>query len=181
MLLSVADADCKMLLSISGTRKTSIVCQMGRESSRARRRCCIADPLPHPGTPLPRGEIPSGRRAISSAGEQLLYTEKVGGSNPSSPICALPARVFDLHGLPLRHRAEAQVAACNHGVGRRRLDDGALVPRAAREWVVRLQLELLGLFVVAAGFGDATRVRARDARGFVLVRSGVEAGPRKGR
>src|ERR1700681_23227 len=37
MLLNVADADCKMLLSIAR--------QIGRESSRASRRCCIPDDI----------------------------------------------------------------------------------------------------------------------------------------
>ena len=30
-------------------------------------------------------------RAISSAGEHLVYTERVGGSNPSSPTTFLPS------------------------------------------------------------------------------------------
>jgi hypothetical protein len=93
MLLSVPEADCRMLLSISGTRKTSIDRQIGRVSSRASWRCIPAR-MPHPGSGLPRGEARrERRRAISSAGEQLLYTEKAGGSNPSSPTSRAPGRV----------------------------------------------------------------------------------------
>ncbi|BDE07775.1 hypothetical protein WPS_30510 [Vulcanimicrobium alpinum] len=51
MLLSVADADCITLLSISGIRKTSIVRQIGRLSSMAGPRRCIG------GVYRPRGAV----------------------------------------------------------------------------------------------------------------------------
>ncbi len=106
--------------------------------------------------------------AASDAGE--TSRQRLQHSHRTKPSLLRPARVLDLHALPLRHLAEAQVARRDHRIGRRRLDDGALVPRVAGEGIVRLQLELPRLLVVAAGFGDANGVRARDARGLVLVR-----------
>src|SRR5439155_16696974 len=55
------------------------------------------------------------------------------------------------------------------------------MPCLAGQGIVRLELELPGRLVVAAGLGDANGVRARDARGLVPVRDGVEAGPRERR
>src|SRR5262245_6005473 len=90
------------------------------------------------------------------------------------------ARVTDLDAFPFRPGPDAQVARRTHRV-RRGLDDRALVPGLAVHRVVRLQLELLRLLVEGAGLGDADRIRARDARGLVLMGRGVVAGPRQRR
>src|SRR5580658_1299555 len=89
MLLSVDDADCSTLLSMSGIRKTSIVRHTGRVSSRTFvPERCIAPRYAAVGKRILRSV--NGR--LAQLGEQLLYTEKVGGSIPSSPKFATTMR-----------------------------------------------------------------------------------------
>src|SRR3954468_11512151 len=54
------------------------------------------------------------------------------------------------------------------------------MPRIAGERILRLELELLRAFVVAAGLSNPNRVGTGDARGLVLMRERIETGPGEG-
>src|ERR1700688_396155 len=100
MLLSVCDADCSTLLSMSGMRNNPIVRQIGLESSIAGPRRCIVPVFPRPGTSFPHGEeeVRSGGRLAQR--ESVPFTR--GGSavrirhRPNAACCTMFAAGYVL-------------------------------------------------------------------------------------